>query len=1144
MKDPRDADRQRSTVQAILSRFFSPDFNRRRELQILADEVGMGKTYIALGVAYSILQTMQDRTALPELAGCYRKVLILTPQNQALFTKWLNETGEFVSRCVKSEFREQAKFWFKAIPIERIDQLSVELRRSGNGPRVLIARTSLFSGVKLTHYDLKRRWLLGLMFKYWGNRLSVERRERLLKGAEGKGWPKNPYSLLDLLPEERQILPFDDGEALNAISILDQNLLESLLDRCREISEKFVRNRDEHFKDVDTMLIRIYKELTVKLIRQSFPLVIVDEAHNWKNGPENGANGFFGFRDHIACRTKRVLLLTATPFQLHPNEMLELLRITDYLAPEASKKATQERQESLKQQREEVLRPVLSRSAKASQDYSKAWGRLPRGTATDQLRKLWLGSEMIRARIELSHVATCSGVVSDEKMRTIIVGTVTGIDPSLREFFREALKLYTYNCDLSQELGEFVIRHRRRTEHRLFKVGCEFNEALEAIAHRPDRHLLHPALGMDVKGDAELPHFLLMRCVSEMKWNEKRGGRSSLGSDLTGCWSTLLHSSEGSKIQRALGGSENGKCYLNLLLGMVGPDQDSSHPKVSIVTNAVMQAWEQGEKSLIFCFRTNTARRLREIIDTRIRAALEKRKRNCLGGEHGLRTLRSRLTGRERDLMPLGLDRVLWSFFWAWTSREGKETWLHLENLRIKEKDLRELARLAAMFGIDLLGKDIDRVFLHRSLEHAIAKRLIEERKPEREWKTLLEEIARLDWIRRPYGLTPTEDQDETGDGESAATDERGVHASYEIIVSDPSVEDIKHIAENLIERREKAGGSSIIDTAVSGPNLWLGPDPFSHAGRMRRPRGKDPNEVLSNIHHFLADLTLGDNGFDWSTRKLVLQSLRRAFLRESVLLRLLPSSTEREESGWGELLVEAFFEDLPGQKESLADRIAVFLEDLKAASGSLDDPYSARFALFDATHLRDQSFVALVDGSTKPAQRQRIFSGFNTPLLPEVLICTSVGQEGIDLHRHCRNVVHYDLAWNPAVLEQRTGRADRIGSKTFRERDVDSNPLNGPFLEVGVPFLAGTYDERMFEELRLRSQMFEVLTGGDFSVEGNIEGRDDVPEAEGESQGISYVLLPVEMVDDLRVALHVWQNCSGQTTPCSTEPMIQSKPT
>ena len=56
--------------------------------------------------------------------------------------------------------------------------------------------------------------------------------------------------------------------------------------------------------------------------------------------------------------------------------------------------------------------------------------------------------------------------------------------------------------------------------------------------------------------------------------------------------------------------------------------------------------------------------------------------------------------------------------------------------------------------------------------------------------------------------------------------------------------------------------------------------------------------------------------------------------------------------------------------------------------------------------------FVALVKGGDQAA-RERVFTGFNTPLLPEILVCTSVGAEGIDLHRHCRHVVHYDLAWN-----------------------------------------------------------------------------------------------------------------------------------
>ena len=57
--------------------------------------------------------------------------------------------------------------------------------------------------------------------------------------------------------------------------------------------------------------------------------------------------------------------------------------------------------------------------------------------------------------------------------------------------------------------------------------------------------------------------------------------------------------------------------------------------------------------------------------------------------------------------------------------------------------------------------------------------------------------------------------------------------------------------------------------------------------------------------------------------------------------------------------------------------------------------------------------------------------------MLPDILICTQVGQEGIDLHRHCRHVVHYDLGWNSASIEQSTGRVDRIGSKTTRERKI-----------------------------------------------------------------------------------------------------------
>ncbi len=78
--------------------------------------------------------------------------------------------------------------------------------------------------------------------------------------------------------------------------------------------------------------------------------------------------------------------------------------------------------------------------------------------------------------------------------------------------------------------------------------------------------------------------------------------------------------------------------------------------------------------------------------------------------------------------------------------------------------------------------------------------------------------------------------------------------------------------------------------------------------------------------------------------------------------------------------------------------------------------------------------------------------------------------------------------------------------------------------LEIGVPYLAGTYDERMYEELRLRAQTFEVLTGGDLAAEDS-EGYDDLKGAEGREFGMRFVPLPNSMADSLRVNLHVWSD-------------------
>ncbi len=103
-----------------------------------------------------------------------------------------------------------------------------------------------------------------------------------------------------------------------------------------------------------------------------------------------------------------------------------------------------------------------------------------------------------------------------------------------------------------------------------------------------------------------------------------------------------------------------------------------------------------------------------------------------------------------------------------------------------------------------------------------------------------------------------------------------------------------------------------------------------------------------------------------------------------------------------------------------------------------------------------------------------RAIAGFNTPMYPDVLIATDVFAEGIDLHRQCRRVTHHDLPWNPARLEQRTGRVERRGSLSERRlaRGEDAP------IEVRMPYVPGTYDAFVFSRVMSRRQQFRCLLG------------------------------------------------------------------
>lgn len=156
---------------------------------------------------------------------------------------------------------------------------------------------------------------------------------------------------------------------------------------------------------------------------------------------------------------------------------------------------------------------------------------------------------------------------------------------------------------------------------------------------------------------------------------------------------------------------------------------------------------------------------------------------------------------------------------------------------------------------------------------------------------------------------------------------------------------------------------------------------------------------------------------------------------------------------------------------------------------GSAEDDHivSDRHAHTGRASLRT---VRRAHGATGLKDRVRLTSIFNTPSAPDVLVASSVMGEGIDLHMNCDTLIHHDLDWNPGVVEQRTGRIERIGSLAERR---------GRGITVYVPYLAGTHDEKMFRVVEDRRKWFEVVmgrNGGSSPDASSEEDRQPLPES------------------------------------------------
>lgn len=126
-------------------------------------------------------------------------------------------------------------------------------------------------------------------------------------------------------------------------------------------------------------------------------------------------------------------------------------------------------------------------------------------------------------------------------------------------------------------------------------------------------------------------------------------------------------------------------------------------------------------------------------------------------------------------------------------------------------------------------------------------------------------------------------------------------------------------------------------------------------------------------------------------------------------------------------------------------------------------------------TGLQDPAWFA----SGQSGNRQRLILGFNSPFFPNVLIATSVFQEGVNLHLQCRQVHHYGIAWTPGDNEQRVGRVDRLFGCVNRQLLQGGNG----HLRIGFPYLEGSFDEDqvasfVHKKRRVEQQMDDCVYG------------------------------------------------------------------
>lgn len=168
----------------------------------------------------------------------------------------------------------------------------------------------------------------------------------------------------------------------------------------------------------------------------------------------------------------------------------------------------------------------------------------------------------------------------------------------------------------------------------------------------------------------------------------------------------------------------------------------------------------------------------------------------------------------------------------------------------------------------------------------------------------------------------------------------------------------------------------------------------------------------------------------------------------------------------------------------------AFVLKEIKAIVNDFDLIVAVNFQERDESKINAilRNLTPIVGTSGQDDRDRGILAAqFRMPGFPYVLITTDIFREGEDLHTYCQNVYHYGIAWNPSDMEQRTGRIDRINSKSYRMLNNTKELSFENKVQVFYPYLRHSVEVNQVVQL-LRNLNKFVETFNDIVTDSKYE--------------------------------------------------------